>query len=85
MTRKKSSMTVPGPEYVGLLVRISFDGFRAGELYTVERDALVDGWLTLGLVEIVTSVETELEVSFDGKDPAGQGGAEPDVLGDGPA
>ena len=80
MTRKKT--TVPGPVYVGLLVRISFDGFRAGELYTVERDALVDGWLTLGLVEVVTSVETELEVSFDGADPAGQGSAEPDVLGD---
>ncbi|MEU2510167.1 hypothetical protein ABZ621_36515 [Streptomyces sp. NPDC007863] len=81
MTRKKTTV----PEYVGLLVRISFDGFRAGELYTVERDALVDGWLTLGLVELVHSVETELEVTFDGEAEAGQGSAEPDVLGDEPA
>lgn len=80
MPRKKT--TVPGPVMVGLLIRISFDGFRAGEVYTVERDALVDGWLTLGLVEIVHTVETELEVSFDGPDPAGQGGAEQDVLVD---
>ncbi|HEX6518278.1 MAG TPA: hypothetical protein VF049_22145 [Nocardioidaceae bacterium] len=78
MPRKKT--TVPGPVMVGLLIRISFDGFRAGEVYTVERDALVDGWLTLGLVEVVHTVETELEVSFDGTDPAGPGGAEPDVL-----
>jgi hypothetical protein len=80
MTRKKT--TVPGPEFVGLLVRTSFDGFRAGEVYVVERDALVDGWLTLGLVELQHTVETELEVSFGGESQVGQGGAEPDVLGD---
>lgn len=80
MTRKK--MTVPGPEYVALHVRTSFDGFRAGEVYTVERDALVDGWMALGLVEVVHAVETELEVTFGGEDPAGQGGPVEDVLGD---
>lgn len=80
MTRKK--MTLPGPEYVGLHVRTSFDGFRAGEVYTVERDALVDGWLTLGLVELVHSVETELEVTFGGEDPAGPSSPVEDVLGD---
>ena len=72
----------PGPTYVGVTVLISFDGFRAGEVYTVERDALVDGWLTLGLVELVHTVETELEVNFGGQDPAGPGSTEPDVLGD---
>ena len=75
---------VKGPTYVGIGVRTSFDGFRAGEVYVVEQDALVDGWLTLGLVEILHSVESEfeLEVGDGGEDPAGQGGAEPDVLGD---
>lgn len=77
---------VKGPTYVGIEVRISFDGFRAGEVYTVERDALVDGWLTLGLVEVVDTVETELEleVSDGGEAEAGSGSAEPDILGDGP-
>lgn len=75
---------VKGPTYVGIGIRTSFDGFRAGEVYTVERDALVEGWLTLGLVEVLHTVESEfeLEVGDDGEDPAGPGGAEPDVLGD---
>lgn len=73
--------TVPGPEFVGLHVCTSFDGFRAGEVYLVERDALVEGWLKLGLVEVVHTVETELEVSVGGEDSAGQGSAEQDVPG----
>lgn len=71
-----------GPTYVGVHVLTSFDGFRAGEVYTVERDALVEGWLALGLVEVVHTVETELEVSTGGEDPAGSGSAEQDVSGD---
>lgn len=81
----KKTATVSGPEFVGLHVLTSFDCFRAGEVYTVQRDALVDGWLTLGLVEIVHTVETELEVSFGGEDAAGSGSAVADVLGDEPA
>lgn len=75
---------VKGPTYVGIGVRTSFDGFRAGEVYTVERDALVDGWLTLGLVEIVHTMETEweLEVGDGGEAEAGPGSVEPDVPGD---
>lgn len=76
MTRKKTPLT----EYhrrARVRVRTSFDGFRQGDEAEVHVDAVVAGWIEIGVVEIVEELGEP-----DGEDPAGQGSAEPDVLGD---
>ena len=55
-----------------LRVRTSFDGFRIDDEIEATLDGPVVGWVELGLMEVIEG----------GQDPAGQGGAEPDVLGD---
>jgi len=78
MTRKKTPLT----EYhrrARVRVRIAFDGFRQGDEAEVHVDSVVAGWIEIGVVEIVEELGEP-----DGEDPAGQGGAEPDVLGDEP-
>lgn len=55
-----------------LRVRTSFDGFRQGEEHEGPLEGPVLGWLELGLMEVIEG----------GEDPAGSGGAEPDVSGD---
>lgn len=66
MTRKKT------PTTARLRVRTSFDGFRAGQEVEGTLDGPVLGWVKLGLMEVIDG----------GEDPAGQGGAVEDVLGD---
>jgi hypothetical protein len=76
MTRKKT----PAVEYhrrARIRVRTSFDGFRQGDEVEVHVDSVVAGWIEIGVVEVVEELGGP-----DGEDPAGQGGAEPDVLGD---
>jgi hypothetical protein len=76
MTRKKTPLT----EYhrrARIRVRTSFDGFRQGEEAEVHVDSVVAGWIEIGVVEIVEELGGP-----DGEDPAGQGGAVEDVLGD---
>ncbi|MFJ8301599.1 hypothetical protein ACIQ9R_37620 [Streptomyces sp. NPDC094447] len=75
MTRKKAAT-----EYhrrARIRVRTSFDGFRQGDTAEVHIDPVVAGWIEVGVVEIVEELGGP-----DGKDPAGPGGAEQDVLGD---
>ncbi|KUJ65444.1 hypothetical protein [Streptosporangium amethystogenes] len=76
MTRKKTPLT----EYhrrARIRVRTSFDGFRRGDEAEVHVDPVVAGWIEIGVVEIVEELGGP-----DGEAEAGQGGAEPDVLGD---
>lgn len=76
MTRKKTPLT----EYhrrARIRVRTSFDGFRIGEEFEVRVDTVVAGWIEIGVVQIVEELGGP-----NGEDPAGQGGAEPNVLGD---
>ena len=65
MTRKKTMKA-------RLRVRISFDGFRAGEEIETTFDGPVAGWVELGLMEVIEG----------GEDPTGPSSAEPDVPGD---
>lgn len=67
MARTKKSET----ETVTIRVLTSFDGFRQGEQYTGAWDALLQGWVNAGLMEVIEG----------GKDPAGPSSAEPDVPG----
>lgn len=77
MTRKKTSLT----EYhrrARIRVLVSFDDMRQGEEFEVHVDAIVGGWISIGVVEIVE----ELGEGYGGAVEAGSGGAEPDVLVD---
>ena len=65
-TRKKLLGT-----QVVVKVLVSFNGLRAGDIASTERDATVEGWVDACLVEI-------LEVD-DGEDPTGPSSPEPDV------
>lgn len=59
-------------EPVTVRVRTSFDGFRAGELYSAELDATLQGWIDAGWMEVLDG----------GTDPAGPGSTPEDVPGD---
>lgn len=74
--RKKTSAKL-----TRIRVNVSFNGMYRGDVADTVLDAKVQSWVGAGLVSIVPGFE--LEVTADGKDPAGQGSAEPSVPVDG--
>lgn len=59
-------------ETVRIKALVSFMDVREGDESVCPLDAVVQGWLSAGLVRILEQVVN------DGEDPAGPGGAEPD-------